>query len=51
MMFLASFNEFSFWRDDLRLEMELQVTSDAAGSPGFGVYFRGHWCAEDCPEE
>lgn len=23
--------------------------SDAAGSSGFGVYFRGHWAAADWP--
>lgn len=47
--FLGTFNGVSFWRDDLLLEAELQVMSDAAGSSGFGVYFRKHWCAADWP--
>ncbi|XP_054843457.1 uncharacterized protein LOC129335043 [Eublepharis macularius] len=49
--FLGSFNGVSFWREDVLLEAELQVTSDASGSTGFGVYFRGHWCAEQWPAE
>lgn len=49
--FLASFNGISFWREDLRIEAELQVMSDASGSVGLGVYFRDHWCAEEWPEE
>lgn len=44
--FLARFNGIQFWRDDLRIETELQVVSDASGSLGFGVMFRNHWCAE-----
>lgn len=49
--FLRSFNGVSFWRTDLRLEAELQIHSDASGAMGFGVYFRGHWCAEPWPHK
>lgn len=47
--FLQAFNGVSFWHENMRLEAELQITSDASGSVGFGVYFRGHWCAEVWP--
>ncbi|XP_053143317.1 uncharacterized protein LOC128341176 isoform X1 [Hemicordylus capensis] len=47
--FLESYNGVSFWRDSLLLEVVLQVQSDAAGGSGFGVYFRGRWCAERWP--
>ncbi|XP_053161001.1 uncharacterized protein LOC128349104 [Hemicordylus capensis] len=47
--FLESYNGASFWQDTLLLEAELQVQSDAAGGLGFGVYFRGRWCAERWP--
>lgn len=49
-IFLVSFNVVTFWRNDLKLEAEL-VTSDEAGSSGFGVYFRGHWGVEDWPND
>lgn len=49
--FLSAFNGISFWREDLRLEAELQVMSDASGSVGFRVYFRGHWCTEEWPQD
>lgn len=49
--FLSDFNGVSFWQNELRLEAELQVHSDAAGSLDFGVYFRGHCCAEDWPSQ
>lgn len=29
----------------------MQITSYASGSVGFGVYFWGHWCAEEWPRE
>lgn len=45
--FFMPYNVISFWRDDLRTEAELYVTSSAASSLGFSIYFRGHWCAED----
>lgn len=41
----------SFWREDLRLEAELQITSDTSETVGFGVYFRNHWCAEVWPQD
>lgn len=41
-LFLCSYNGVSFWREDLRLEAELQVHSDASGSLGFGIYFHRH---------
>ncbi|XP_053106618.1 uncharacterized protein LOC128325152 isoform X1 [Hemicordylus capensis] len=47
--FLDSYNGVSFWRESLLLEADLQVQSDAAGGFGFGVYFRGRWCAERWP--
>lgn len=49
--FLQEFNGVSFWREDLKLEGELQVMSDASGSVGFGVYFHGHWCTEEWPQQ
>lgn len=48
--FLDQFNGVSFWREDRLLEAELQVHSDAAGGLGFGVYFRGRWCASAWPD-
>lgn len=36
-----------FLQEDLKLEAKLQVSSDATGSLGFGVYFRGRWCPGD----
>lgn len=42
---LENFNGISFWREVQILEAELRVHSDAVGALGFGVYFRGHWCA------
>lgn len=45
--FLQSYNGISFWRDDLLLEVELQVMSDTAS--GLGVYFWKHRCTEDWP--
>lgn len=49
--FLESYNGVSLGREDLLLEAELQVHSDAAGSAGFGIYFRGHWCAQEWPND
>lgn len=48
---LLAYSGVSFWQEDLHLEAELQVHSDAAGSSGFSVYFRGHWCAQEWPHE
>ncbi|XP_067317701.1 uncharacterized protein [Anolis sagrei] len=49
--FLVQFNGISFWRQDLMLKDALQVASDASGSIGFGVYFDGHWCAQQWPDK
>ncbi|XP_054839956.1 uncharacterized protein LOC129332750 [Eublepharis macularius] len=49
--FLSSFNGIIFWREELLVGAQLQVASDASGSTGFGVFFRGHWCAEQWPRE
>lgn len=49
--FLDSFNGVVFGWEELRLEAELQVHSDAAGSLGFGVYFHSHWCTEMWPQD
>ncbi|XP_054843036.1 uncharacterized protein LOC129334764 isoform X1 [Eublepharis macularius] len=49
--FVEGFNGVTLWREELLLEAELQVTSDASGSTGFGVYFRRHWCAEQWPPD
>lgn len=49
--FLEGFNGVSFWRKDFRLEVELQIHLDAAGSLDFGVYFREHWCMEKWPQD
>ena len=49
--FLAGFNGISFWRGEIGLKANFQVQSDGAGSLGFGIYFRGRWCAGMCPED
>lgn len=51
MEFLISINGISFWREDLKLEAELQVMSDASRLVGFGVFFCGQWCAEEWPQD
>lgn len=48
--FLGSYNWVNFWRQELNLEAKLQVSFDAAGSFGFEVYIRGHWCLSSWPE-
>lgn len=48
--FFELFSGVSFWCQELRLEAELQVSSDAAGSLGFGVYFQGHWSVGEWPK-
>lgn len=48
--FLDDFNGTSFWRDSQLLRADFQVHSDAAGGHGFGLYFRGHWCAQPWPD-
>lgn len=48
--FLKEFNGISFWREELLLGVEFQVHSDASGSRGFGVYFRGRWCTGQRPD-
>lgn len=47
--FLIDFNGISFWRQTRLLEASLQISSDASGSVGFGVYFQGRWCAQRWP--
>nr|XP_034994623.1 uncharacterized protein LOC118096659 [Zootoca vivipara] len=47
--FLDHFNGVSLWQDNLSLRSDFQVQSDAAGSLGFGVYFKGRWCAQPWP--
>ncbi|XP_077787077.1 uncharacterized protein LOC144328297 [Podarcis muralis] len=49
LQFLDGFNGISLWQDSLALQSDFQVHSDAAGSLGFGVYFRGQWCAQHWP--
>lgn len=49
--FFNSYNEVFFSRDNLLVEAEIQVISDAMGLLGFCVYFRGYWLAEDWPQE
>ncbi|XP_077783928.1 uncharacterized protein LOC144327573 [Podarcis muralis] len=49
--FLADFNGVSLWQDTLNLHNDFQVQSDAAGSLGFGLYWKGRWCAERWPAE
>ncbi|XP_077781388.1 uncharacterized protein LOC144327059 [Podarcis muralis] len=49
LQFLDGFNGISLWQDSLALQSDFQVHSDAAGSLGFGVYFRGQWCAQPWP--
>ncbi|XP_054835512.1 uncharacterized protein LOC129329840 [Eublepharis macularius] len=47
--FLSGFNGVALWQAPLDLGTALQVHSDAAGSLGFGVFFRGWWCAQPWP--
>ncbi|XP_053105446.1 uncharacterized protein LOC128324664 isoform X1 [Hemicordylus capensis] len=47
--FLRDFNGISLWRSKFLLEAELQIQSDAAGGHGFGLFFRGRWCASRWP--
>nr|XP_034972425.1 uncharacterized protein LOC118085646 [Zootoca vivipara] len=47
--FLKSYNGVSFWQSWLQPKEEFQIHSDASGRCGFGVYFRGHWCAQPWP--
>lgn len=47
--FLAAFNGLSVWREEHRLEVELLINCDAAGSSRFGVYYRGFWCVGSAP--
>ncbi|XP_053143522.1 uncharacterized protein LOC128341261 [Hemicordylus capensis] len=49
--FLAGYNGVTFWRQEQLLEADLQVHSDAAGGAGFGLYFRGRWCAAPWPRD
>lgn len=42
LMLFRDFNGVCFRRDDLRFVGQLQVTYDAEGSLGFGVYLGGH---------
>nr|XP_034965330.1 uncharacterized protein LOC118082278 isoform X1 [Zootoca vivipara] len=51
LQFLEKFNGISLWQDTLRLRVDFQVHSDAAGSLGFGVYLKGRWCAQHWPPE
>lgn len=48
--FLREFNGISFWREELKLKSDFQVQSDASGSLGFGLYFKGRWAAGQWPE-
>lgn len=41
--FLQSYKGACFWRENLKLEIKLQITSDAAGSSAFDIYFHIHW--------
>lgn len=34
---------FLFWREDLKLEEELHISFDTAGTIEFGVYLEGRW--------
>ena len=43
--FVDGFNQVSFWRFELNLMAEFQLQTDAAGSLGYGIYFKGSWCA------
>ena len=49
--FLVEYNGVSFWRSTRLLRAEFQVQSDAAGSAGFGIYYRGRWCSGTWPVE
>lgn len=40
--FLDGFNGVFFWEDELCLYTDFQVHTDAAGTLGYGIYFRGH---------
>ena len=47
--FLGNYNGVSLWQDTLNMRNDFQVHSDAAGSLGFGLYWRGRWCAKHWP--
>ena len=47
--FLQHYNGVSFWRQEVRLEAQFQLSSDASGSYGFGVILKDHWCAHQWP--
>lgn len=47
--FLKEFNGVSFWMEKRRMGAEFQVHSDASGSSGFGIFYRGRWCAGQWP--
>ncbi|XP_077773920.1 uncharacterized protein LOC144325210 [Podarcis muralis] len=49
--FLEEFNGVSLWQDTLNLHNDFQVHSDAAGSQGFGLFWKGRWCAMRWPLE
>ena len=49
--FLDQYNGISFWRSQRLLKAEFQVQLDTAGSAGFGIYYRGRWCAGTSPDE
>ncbi|KAM4652049.1 uncharacterized protein O3C94_014384 [Discoglossus pictus] len=47
--FLKNFNGRSMILTEPTVNEVLQLFTDAAGSQGFGAYFRGHWCAQAWP--
>ena len=49
--FLERYNGVSFCRSLRLLKAEFHVQSDVAGSAGFGIYYRGKWCAGTWPDE
>ncbi|XP_041435508.1 uncharacterized protein LOC121399294 isoform X1 [Xenopus laevis] len=49
-MFLRDYNGRAYWLSKPETNTELDLFTDAAGSLGFGAYFKGAWCAAPWPE-
>ncbi|KAM4748862.1 uncharacterized protein WCC33_006262 [Rhinophrynus dorsalis] len=49
--FLAEYNGQTCWQSAALDSPVLELFTDAAGSFGFGAYFRGHWCVSEWPSE
>ncbi|XP_040186277.1 uncharacterized protein LOC120918659 [Rana temporaria] len=48
--FLETFNGRSVWMEGPVSNFDLDLVTDAAGSTGYGAFFRGRWSAEPWPD-